>query len=163
MVVGDVSAQFFERNEKQLAAKVASYLRDFKEAFRGRLGLVINGKKTVVVADEGPVADATRKFLEHTQIKVESTTRLLGVGLATRMASGRQVAARRYAECRRRRGRFRALPKAGARKVKIVRCGTNKARLGGSGVLGVTDGDMRRIRADAARDVRGAARGGSVA
>ena len=105
VVVDDVSAQFFGRNVKNLADRAIKYLTEFKAAFHDRLGLVINEKKTVIVADDGPVADALRKFLHGTDIKVESTTKLLGVGVATHTASGRQVPRTRYAECRSRRGR----------------------------------------------------------
>ena len=85
----------FEKNEKKLVEKATAYLRDFKEAFQGRLGLVANEKKTVVVTDEGPVADALRKSVRHTNVKVESTTRLLGVGFATCRAAGMHVAHQR--------------------------------------------------------------------
>ena len=47
------------------------YIRDFKDAFHGRLGLVINEKKPVAMADEGPVADALRILLKGTELKEE--------------------------------------------------------------------------------------------
>lgn len=67
-----------------------------------------------------------------------------------------------YAVRRARRKRFEVVLITGGCTTTLVRYGTNIARFVGSCVLGTTDGDLRRIRAGAAREVCGAAWGGSV-
>jgi hypothetical protein len=137
-------------------------MTDYRRIFEEELGQVVNLKKSVVAADAGPTADHLARSLLGTGVTVVPTTKLIGVGITTSRSHGRQVARARFRKAARRRRRFYALLAAGAYTPRVTASGTNKARLWGSSVLGVTDTDLRRIRKNAASEVSNAARGGST-
>jgi hypothetical protein len=116
----------------------------------------------VVIADGGQGWDLLAKALDGTGVKLCETSKLLGVGLATKYNGGRQVIRTRFSKAAARRRRFRPLLAAGAKTWRVSAAGTNKARMWGSSILGVSDGELRKARACTAREVSGATRGGSV-
>lgn len=162
VVVDDVSAQIFGKSANKLTATAGDFMRTFKREFEEDLKLVVNVEKTAVVAGDEETTRGMERNLSGAGLPVVATARLLGVGIATKRAAGRAVARARYAAVAVRRGEFRALFKAGGQTHALVRCDTNTARPWCSSVVGLTDGDLLRIRRDAASELCGAKRGGSV-
>jgi hypothetical protein len=130
-ICDDVSGQLHARQNRDAAPRVLKYMTDYRRIFEEELGQVVNLKKSVVAADDGPTADHLTKSLQGTGVTVVPTTKLIGVGITTSRHHGRQVARARFRKAARRRRRFYALLAAGAYTPRVTACGTNKARLWG--------------------------------